>query len=160
VSRWLPDRRLARRSRGIVLGGVWLRCRTRWRARELDRRLAAGVDPIESNDLSLRVAKLASARTRAAVVLADAPFDPLRMPSVRLRRPEIHANRELLLELADRLRADGPVGVEGLARAARLVRERSSALYAADAESPLAVAALEALVGLDRGHWTVPASGG
>jgi hypothetical protein len=127
---------LARRSRGIVLGGVWLRCRTRWRARELDRRLAAGADPMESDDLSLRTAKLGSARTRArlaaelraAVVLADAPFDPLRMPPVRLRRGEIHANRELLLELADRLRADRPVGVEGLARVARLAREPASAL--------------------------------
>ena len=34
--RWLPSRRLARRSRGLVLGGIWLRWRTWARAKELD----------------------------------------------------------------------------------------------------------------------------
>ena len=165
--RWLPDRRLARRSRGLLLGGVWLRCRTRWRARALDRRLAAGADPMESDELSLRVAQLGSAKTRgrlaaelrAAVVLAEAPFDPLRMTSTRLRRGDNRANRALLLELADRVQADVPLGVEGLARTDRLVRDSASALYRTDAERPLGVAAFEALVALDRGHRTASTGG-
>jgi hypothetical protein len=120
---------------------------------------------MDSDELSLRVAKLGSARTRArlaaelraAVVLAGAPYDPLRIRPVRLQRDEVHANRELLVELADRVRADAPVGVEGLARTARLVRNPASALYTADAERPLAVAAFDALVALDRGHRTAHA---
>jgi hypothetical protein len=42
---WLPSRRLARRSRGFVLGGIWLRWRTWTRAKELDGLLAQRADP-------------------------------------------------------------------------------------------------------------------
>lgn len=46
--RWLPRGRLARRTRGPLLGGVWLRCITWWRAPALDAELAAGADPIDA----------------------------------------------------------------------------------------------------------------
>ena len=106
--RWLPTRRLARRSRGFVLGGVWLRFVTWSRASALDRELAGGADPMQSDELSLRVGQLRSAKRRArlacalrgAVELADRP---LMMPPAPIRRREIQANRELLLELAERL---------------------------------------------------------
>lgn len=49
---------LGRRSRGLLLGGLRLRWRTWRRAYDLDRRLARGADPIDSDDLSLRVGQL------------------------------------------------------------------------------------------------------
>jgi hypothetical protein len=58
------------RSRGLVLGGIWLRCGSRWRARELDRQLAAGADPMQSDELSLRVGQLGSSRHRRRIACA------------------------------------------------------------------------------------------
>src|SRR3954447_26037605 len=107
---WLPRGRLARRTRGLVLGGVWLRCVTWRQARELDEQLARGTDPIASDELSLRAGQLASARIRGrfacvlrgAVELAHAPYDPVRMARPVLRRAQVQENRALLLELAAR----------------------------------------------------------
>ena len=160
--RWLPGRSLARRSRGLLLGGVWLRGRTWWRAYDLDRQLARGADPLESDELSLRAGQLGSARTRArlacalrgAVELADRQPDPLRMPLGPIRRSEIRANRELLLELAERLRTARPLGVEGLAMTSLLIDDAPSPLYHDDASRSLTVTAFEALVALERGHRT------
>ena len=103
--RWLPSRRLARRSRGFVLGGIWLRWRTWARAEELDGLLARGADPMDSDELSLRVGQLGSARSRArlacalrgAVEVADRQPEPFGMPRSQIRRAEIRASRELLL---------------------------------------------------------------
>src|SRR5918999_5061079 len=97
---WLPRGRLARRTRGLLLGGVWLRCVTWRHARELDEQLARGTDPIISDELSLRAGQLGSARTRArfarvlrgAVELADAPFDPFRMGRPVIRRAQVQEN--------------------------------------------------------------------
>jgi hypothetical protein len=155
--RWLPPGRVARRSRGLVLGGVWLRCVTRLRARDLDRDLAAGADPIGSDELSLRVGQLAAGATRVrlarvlhdAVAVANGRHPPLTV--TRLQRATIRDNQELLLALADRVRDGGVVGVRGLAMVSELLEDRSGPLYAADTERPLAVTALEALVELDRG---------
>lgn len=112
--RWLPSRRLARRSRGLVLGGVWLRFATWRRAYDLDRELAGGADPMRIDELALRVGHLGSTRSRArlacalrgAVELADRPPDPLRLPATRIQCSEVRANRELLLELAECLSTD------------------------------------------------------
>ena len=166
--RWLPSRRLARRSRGLVLGGVWLRCLTWWRAYDLDRRLADGADPMRSDELSLRVGQLGSARTRArlagalraAVELADRQRDPLRMQPPLIRRSEVRANRQLFLELAERLGSGGPLGLEGLALTSLLVGEAPSPLYHTDAARSLMVSAFEALVALERGHMTASISDG
>jgi hypothetical protein len=165
---WLPSRRLRRRSRGLVLGGMWLRCLTWWRAQDLDRRLARGTDPMESYELSLRVGQLGSARTRArlacglrgAVELADRRPDRLRIPAVPLRREETRANSELLLELAERLSTGEPLGVEGLAMTSLLVGDASSPLHHRHASRSLAVIAFEALVGLDHGQRSAPTAGG
>lgn len=161
--RWLPPGRVARRSRGLVLGGVWLRCVSHWRARGLDRELAAGADPIASDELSLRVGQLAAGATRArfaralrdAVAVANGRQAPLTV--TRLQRATIRANHGLLLALADRVLDGGVVGVRGLAMVARLLEDRGSPLYAADPERPLAVTALEALVELDSGLRTTSA---
>src|SRR5688500_3692616 len=97
---WRPSGRLARRTRGLLLGGVWLRCVTWRRARKLDEQLARGTDPITSDELSLSAGQLASARSRGrfacvlrgAVALADAPFDPVRMGRPVTRRAEVQKN--------------------------------------------------------------------
>jgi hypothetical protein len=157
--RWLPSRRLPRRSRGVVLGGVWLRVVTWSRASALDRELAGGADPMQSDELSLRVGQLRSAKRRArlacalrgAVELADRPIDQLMMPPSPIRRHEIQDNRELLLELAERVWS-GPVCTQGLAMSWLLVGDGSSPLYREDARRPLRVTAFEALTALERGH--------
>ena len=98
---WLPRGRLARQTRGLLLGGLRLRWVTWRQARQLDEQLARGTDPIASDELSLRAGQLASARTRArfacvlrgAVELADAPFDPFRMGRPVIRRAQVQENR-------------------------------------------------------------------
>jgi hypothetical protein len=155
---WLPRGHLARRTRGLLLGGVWLRCVTWRQTRELDEQLARGTDPITSDELSLRAGQLASARTRGrfacvlrgAVELADAPFDPVRMGPPVVRRAQVQENRELLSELADRLRAGGILGVQGLAMTSLLVGDGVSPLYSKTARSSLKASVNHALLALDR----------
>ncbi len=161
--RWLPSRSVARRTRGPLLGGLWLRVLTRWLAPDLDRRLANGADPLQSDELSLRTGQLGSAGTRsrlaatlrAAVETANGRHPPL--ISTRLRRPEIRENEDLLLAIAERLRSGDPVGVEGLAMTARLVNERSSPMYRPGASLPDALST--ALTALERGHRTAGSTG-
>ena len=150
-----------RRSRGLLLGGVWLRVLTRWSAGELDRRLATGSDPMLSDELSLRVGQLGSAGTRvrlanalrAAVQFANGRRAPL--IATRLRREEIRECDELLLSLAERLHGGEPVGAQGLAMTARLVADRSGPLYRSRARGSLPGAVAEALAALGHGHMTV-----
>jgi hypothetical protein len=161
--RGLPSRTLARRTRGPLLGGIWLRVLTRSRAADLDRRLAKGADPMQSDELSLRVGQLGSAGTRSrlagalrrAVEIASGRHPPL--VATRLRRPEIQENENLLLTLADRLHDGEPLGVEGLAMTARLVDDRSSPMYRAGASLPDALS--EVLTALERGHRTAGSAG-
>jgi hypothetical protein len=68
--RWPPRLRFGRRSRGLVLGGLWLRWLTWRRAFDLDRQLAGGADPMQSDELSLRVGQLGSARTKTRLACA------------------------------------------------------------------------------------------
>jgi hypothetical protein len=154
---WLPRGRLARRTRGLLLGGVWLRCVTWRQARQLDEQLARGTDPITSDELSLRAGQLASARSRGrfacvlrgAVELANAPYDPVRMGRPVLRRAQVQDNRDLLLELADRLRAGGYLHPRGLAITSLLVSDGVSALYSKGAHGSLNASVGHALLALD-----------
>jgi hypothetical protein len=68
--RELPRTRVMSRCRGLFLGGIWLRCTTRWRARELNRQLAGGADPMQSDELSLRVGQLGSSKSRRRIACA------------------------------------------------------------------------------------------
>jgi hypothetical protein len=159
--RWLPSRSLARRSRGPLLGGLRLHVQTRWQAGDLDRQLAAGTDPMQSDALSLRVGQLGSATTRArlatalrgAVEMANGRHPPL--VTTRLRLPEIEENEELILALAERLGGDEPLGVQGLAMTARLVDDRSSPLHKNGPSGLVSAAVSGALAALDRGQLTV-----
>jgi hypothetical protein len=111
-----------------------------------------------SDELSLRVGQLGSARTRVrlacalrgAVELANGDRRPL--VATRLRRPEIQKNHEPLLALADRLRDGEPLGVQGLAMTARLVNDRSSPLYRSGVGRSLPATVAEALAALERGQ--------
>jgi hypothetical protein len=158
--RWLPRGHVARRTRGLLLGGVWLRCLTWWRAHDLDDQLAYGADPMHNDELSLRVGQLAPARSRGrfvcalrgAVELADRPFDPLRMGPPSIRRAEVRENQELLLALAERLSAGGPLGVKGLAVTTLLVGDGFSPLFCKAASSSLTASAEYALLALEQGH--------
>jgi hypothetical protein len=157
IRRWLPRGRVARRSRGPLLGGLWLRCLTWWRAKALDERLAAGVDPLESDELSLRAGQLGSAKTRTrlarglegAVELGDRQIPPVSAPQVLLRRSEVRACRTPLLQLAERVRAAGPHDVQGLAITSFLVSDRASPLYQRDPSRSLSAVARAALVALE-----------
>jgi hypothetical protein len=162
--RWLPSRSLARRTRGPLLGGTWLRVRTMWRAVALDRELANRTDPMQSDELSLRVGQLGSSGTRArlaatlrgAIQIAKGRRAPL--TTTRLRRAEIQENEELLIALIDRLREGGPLGAQGLAMTARLVNDRSGPLYRSGPGGSLRGAVADALAALDRGNWTAGAT--
>jgi len=165
--RELPPRtRMVSRSRGLLLGGIWLRCTTRWRARELDRQLAAGADPMRSDELSLRVGQLGSTRgrhriacaLRGAVALAERDAYPVMLAASPIQRSAVRASGGLLLEIAERLLSGEPVGVRGVAIASLLVEDRRGPLYRDDAARPLTVTAFEALVALDRGLRTVSVS--
>ena len=158
--RWLPSGCLARRTRGVVLGGVWLRCRT-WRRRyELERELARGADPMQSDELSLRVGQLGSAGMRVrlahalreAVAVANGHRASLTTTPLRCR--EIQENEELLVVLAARIRDGAPLGVQGLALTALLMNARSSPLYRPGVGSSLPATVSEALEALDYGHRT------
>src|SRR5204863_8571491 len=52
--RWLPRGRQARRSRGLLLGGGWLRWRVWKPARDVDDDFASGVGRTRSGAVSLR----------------------------------------------------------------------------------------------------------
>ena len=113
-----------------------------------------------SDELSLRMGQLGSLGTRMrlasalrqAVQVASGHRRPL--IATRLRRAEIQENEELLLALAERLRDGEPLGIQGLARTARLVDDRSGALYRSGRSGSLATAASKALAALERGHLT------
>jgi hypothetical protein len=163
--RELPRTRAMSRSRGLVLGGIWLRCTTVWRARKLDRQLAAGADPMQSDDLSLRVGQLGSPRSRrriacalrGAVALAEQDAYSV-MATPPIRRAAVRASGGLLLEIAERLVSYEPIGVRGVAIASQLIEDRRGPLYRDDAARPLTVTAFEALVALDSGLRTISAS--
>jgi hypothetical protein len=113
-----------------------------------------------SDELSLRVGQLRSARSRrrfacalrGAVELADRPFDPLRLGPPLVRRAKVQENRDLLLELAARLTAGGRLGVEGLAITSLLVGDGLSPLFCKAASDSLTASANHALLALERGH--------
>jgi hypothetical protein len=125
------------RSRGLVLGGMWLRFRTWRKASTLDDELARGTDPLRSDELSLRTGQLRSLKSRArlarsllgALELADR--EPPAAPAVArlIRRSQVRDCRALLLELVERLHDDWPPSAQGLAKISQLVTQGDSPLY-------------------------------
>ena len=113
-----------------------LRLRVWWRRQTLTEALADGADPDTSAELTLLARELIGSRTRQQ--LAAGVDRVLRVageravpwsPAVPLNRREVAAARDELAELAERLRAAGPVPVHAVARAAMLLSSGTSPLY-------------------------------
>lgn len=100
----------------------------------LDRALADGADPRASATLAARSAQLASRRARASTAAAlerlalgsDASNQRFAVPP---RRAAVAPNRSALLDLAARVRSDGPAYVRGLAAARLLVTDGTGPAY-------------------------------
>lgn len=115
------------------------RLRTKLRSLELDRALAVGATPSESDELSLRAEQLAAASGRLAnkidhLILRselDPRFDVTNTPFSRIpfNRGHVRANRRELDRLAELLREPGTKPVRGLAMASALVKDRAGPLY-------------------------------
>jgi hypothetical protein len=123
-------------TRGLVLGGIWLRVATWWSSSELDAALAVGVDPAASNALSLRAGQLRSPKTRARLVrslqavldLATSDLSHVSCPPL-VRYSEVRVCKSLLCDLLARLDESRTVSVQGLALTSLLVRDGASSLF-------------------------------
>ena len=124
-------------SRGLVLGGVWLRLATWWRSFELDAALAVGADPIASNALSLRAGQLRSPETRArlarslraALDLATSDLSRLSWPPPLVRYSEVRACESLCYDVLACLDERRAASVQGLALTSLLVHDGASPLF-------------------------------
>jgi hypothetical protein len=113
----------------------------------LDARLAQGVDPVDGDELSARATQLQSPQTRSrlaiallgAVETAHEPPDGF-SAAASIRRAQVWACESVLAELAERLRDDGPLGVQGLAIASLLVGDGGGPLYRESSASLLGTA--------------------
>jgi hypothetical protein len=137
----LRAKRATTRCERSAQAGSWA---TRWRvwarSEDLDRALAAGVDPSRSGELALRAAQLTKPRTvrrfgsslHVAIKRVERP-GPLGTSLTLLRPDSVGGAREALLALACRLREQEPVGVRAAAMVSYLVRSGDSPLYARSA---------------------------
>jgi hypothetical protein len=140
------------------------RLRAAWRAPELDEALANGADPLASDELVLRAARLVKPGTRVKLarslervveqVVTRGPSPP--GPTI-LRREPVARNRRVLLALARRLRGDGLHCLSGLAMADRLIGFGDSPLYMALDSLQLTYRVEEVLAALEPGWDGQPA---
>jgi hypothetical protein len=118
--------------------GLTVRLQTRLRQARLDEELSRGADPATSPMHELRAAQLRSpaVRTRLAnrLVLAVGEArgqgQELRSAKRRKQRAEVRDSADEILTLVAQLREGAPIGVRGLAMAAR-VTDRKGPLYRA-----------------------------
>jgi hypothetical protein len=116
-----------------------VRIRTRFGRAALDSELARDADPASSAELALRAEQLSSPaeRARIANALVESLGDARRGEPMTLRlRPQREVVRDAaddILALVLRLRDDRPVGIAGVAAAARLIDHRRSPMYRDDA---------------------------
>lgn len=134
-----------------------VRLRSHLKAAELDQQLAAGADPLSSDELLWRAQQLTEPHHRLEYaetikrVLAEVEHGPPQMlPGPKLvARDVIKANRSLLLVLAERLRGEGVFGLRGLAMVELLVRYGDSPLYRGLSPFELRLSLLQTLAALD-----------
>jgi hypothetical protein len=126
-------------NRGPSGRSLAVRIRTRFGRAELDRELANGANPAGSDELAFRAYQLRSPaeRTRIANALVEGlgvarRGTPMAV-RVRPQRDAVRAAADEIQWLVLRLRDEHPVGLSGVAKAARLVDDRSGPLYRHDA---------------------------
>jgi hypothetical protein len=132
------------------------RLRAWWRRPDLDRALAAGVDPSQNDALTLRSAQLNDSRTlerlassiEAATDLA-AMGGPRPTELTQLRKRAILDARPALLGLALRLRDQDVVATQGAAMASHLVGCGDSPLYVNSVNASLSAYARRASAAID-----------
>jgi hypothetical protein len=129
-SPWTARRRPARsQGRARATLSAW------WNAWDLDRQLAAGVDPRVSPALALRAKRITGTRNRRRV--ADGLGRTLRSPrsrpaftaAVRPDAREVLDARTVLAGLKRRVRSDQPVAPQGMAILQILLSDCTSPLY-------------------------------
>ncbi len=135
------------------------RLRTKLSSRHLDRALAAGASPSESDELSLRAEQLVAANARLANAIEhlilrselDPRFDVPQSPLMRtpFNRANIRANRAWLDRLADALRDPGSRPVRGLAMASALVKDKGGPFYVNDSVEQVKGVVREAIAALN-----------
>jgi hypothetical protein len=131
------------------------RLRGHWRATELDRALAAGVDPETTPEIAAHAESLCSRRKREALAgaiylaLKDASLgtSPLSV-RVPIARDAVRRNRPELLALAAELRQATDVSPRGVAAARLLVTNGTGPLYCDDGSDALDAAVVEVRLGL------------
>jgi hypothetical protein len=107
----------------------------RWRAAELDRRLAAGISPWSSDELALRARRITRRRSRSG--LASGLSRAVRAAqgvtgfsaAVRPDADEVLEARAVLSAIEQRLRAPEPVAARGVAMMQMLLTDATSPLY-------------------------------
>lgn len=135
--------------------GLSVRVRTFIKLAELDKALTDGADPRESRELALRAQQLAKPRKRIRFaraierVVADVGVPgPQILLGVYGRGPVLK-NRVLLRALADRLRAEAPVSLRGLAMVDLLLYRSDGPLYGAESAVQLERAVVTVLRALE-----------
>jgi hypothetical protein len=134
-----------------------VRLRSHLHAPKLDQALAAGADPLGSEQLLWRAQQLTAPHRRLEYaetirrILAEVEHGPTqKLPGPRLvGREAVRPNRALLLVLAERLRGDGVFGLRGLALIELLIRYADSPLYRGLGPFKLRLSLLETLAALD-----------
>ena len=112
-----------------------VRLRAALRGRRLDAALAAGADPWSAADLMLRASRLSSLTGRRELATAleelvtHAEQNRAVSPFVRIRCGAVLEQRDILLELAARLREPAPISVAVVATLAWLALDESSPVY-------------------------------
>lgn len=130
---------------------VQLRARTR--APELDRALAAGADPRESDELAVRAEQLGRPQTRKRLAgtfdrLTDEDETPTGMLPFDHKR--VRANQDAIRQVRERLNGEAHLQVRGLAMASALVDDRLGPLYANASRADLSRALDKILAALGR----------
>jgi hypothetical protein len=127
---------LERGAAGLAVQPVRLRDRVRARVRAtaLDRQLAAGATPEASVALALHAARVYGQTQRRLLArsltrIAEASEPASARVGVPVDRVAVERARDELEAVADRLNADGPVSVRGVALIRLLLADGSGPLY-------------------------------
>lgn len=130
-------------------------------APRLDRQLAAGASPDSTTLLALRAQALVRPEHRHALAtrllaIVDSPRRrrTRRTPTVPVDAEVVRANRDALVDLADRVDTHGPVPARGVAQVALLLGDGGGPLFYGHSAAALRAAIRRACQGLDPlGNW-------